>query len=214
MTKTEIANLALSHAREQSINGNVETSPDFLSETIRRYYDQSLRDMLGRVRPSFAQTRTALALDATAPAFEYDNQFILPTDYLEMVQFNGEEMGIINDRYVIESRRLLTNEGEARIIYIREETDTAKYDAEFVEAFALLLGSKVSSERRGNEERARGLYEMAMIKASESSVKSAHARKRYNSRDKVLRGSRWTNLSRRISTNESTTGTGGVIYDS
>lgn len=213
MTKTEIANLALSHAREQALNGNVDTTTELMAETVLLHYEQSLRIALGRIRPSFAQKRSLLTLDSSAPAFEWENQFILPTDYVEMFRFNGEEAAANPDRYEIEGRRLLTNEGEARIVYIRYEEDTALYDAEFIEAFALLLASKVVNSRRGDKERAAQLMDGYKGQASESSAKSAQARKRYNSRDKVLRSSRWTGGTRRISTNESTTGTQGVTYN-
>lgn len=213
MTKTEITNLALSHAREQLLNGNVDTTDELIAETVLLHYEQSLKIALGRIRPSFAQTRKLLTLDASDPAFEWANQFILPTDYVEMYRFNGEEAAAVSDRYEIEGRRLLTDEGEARIVYIRYEEDTSLYDSEFIEAFSLLLASKVVNSRRGDKERAGELMGGYKDQASQSSAKSAHARKRYNSRDKVLRSSRWAGGTRRISTNESTTGTHGVVYD-
>ena len=213
MNKTEISNLALSHARETLISGNVETTTELIAETVLLHYEQSLRETLSRVRPSFAQKRATLTEDATAPAFEWANQFILPTDYVEMIRFNGADTHIVDDRYEIEGRRLLTDEETARVVYIRFEEDTSLYDADFIEAFALALGAKVANARKGNEERVEQLVTNAGMKASESSAKSAHARKRYNSRDKMNRGSRWTGTTRRVSTNESTNGDIGVSYE-
>ena len=213
MNKTEISNLALSHARETLISGNVETTTELIAETVLLHYEQSLREMLGRVRPSFAQTRKLLTEDANAPAFGWDNQFVLPVDYVEMVRFNGDDVSDVDDFYEIEGRRLMTDEEAAYIIYIRYEEDTSLYDAEFIAAFSLALAAKIVDARRGDAERAQALAAMAESKASESSAKSAHARKRYNSRDKMNRGSRWTGTTRRVSTNESANGTSGVIID-
>jgi len=213
MTKTEIANIALSHAREQLINGNVETTEELIAETVLLHYEHTLRSCLGRIRPSFAQTRKQLTEDANAPDFGWDNQFILPTDYVEMVKFNGDPARVVDDFYEIEGRRLLTDKDSAYIIYIRYETDTSFYDSDFIDAFALALGAKITNARRGNEERAEKLATQAEGKASESSSKSAHARRGYNSRDKINRGSRWTGSTRRVSTNETANGDVGVVID-
>jgi len=213
MNKTEIANLALSHAREQSLNGNVDTTDELMAETVLLHYEQALREMLGRVRPRFAQGRKGLAMNAASPDFEYAHSFILPTDYVEMVRFNGDEVMVNDDFYEIEGRNLLTDEGQAKIVYIRYETDTSLYEAEFIEAFALLLASKIVNARRGDKERAESLLVQSERKASESSTKAAQSSRRYNSRDKVQRSSRWTGSTRRKSTNETTNGNTGVSYD-
>lgn len=213
MTKTEITNIALSNAREQLLNGNVNTTEELLAETVLLHYEHTLREMLGRVRPSFAQTRKTLAKDATSPAFGWTNQFIIPTDYVELVRFNGDETSTVDDFFEIEGRRLLTDEGSAYVIYIRYEEDTSLYDAEFISAFALLLASKVVNAQRGDNERAQALALEAEGKASESSSKSAHARRKYNSRDKTNSGSRWTGSTRRVSTNETSNGTNGVVFE-
>ncbi len=214
MTKTEISNLALSHAREQLLSGNVETTTELIAETVLLHYDQTLKQTLGRVRPSFAQKRATLTLNATAPDFGWDNAYVLPTDYVELVRFNGDdEEPINNSLFEIEGRNLLTDEGEAFILYTRFEEDSSLYDAEFIEAFALLLAAKIINARRGDRERAEALTVQGELMASESSAKSAQARRRFNSRDKILRSSRWTGVKRRISTNDSLTGDSAVIYD-
>ena len=214
MTKTEITNIALSHARETLLSGNVETTDELIAETVLLHYDQTLKKVLGRVRPSFAQKRATLTLNATSPEFGWDNAYVLPTDFVELVRFNGDdEEPINNDLFEIEGRNLLTDEGEAFIIYTRFEEDSSLYDAEFIEAFALLLGAKIVNARRGDRERAEDLATQGELMASESSAKSAQARKRFNSRDKILRSSRWAGVKRRKSTNDSLTGDSAVIYD-
>lgn len=214
MTKTEISNLALSHAREPSINGNVDTTTDLLAETVLLHYSQTLKAALGRVRPAFAQRRAKLTANATAPLFDWAYSFVLPTDFVEITTFNGDTISINSDYYEIEGRNLLTDEGEANIVYTRFEEDSALYDAEFIAAFALLLAAKITNARRGDEKRAESLLAQGNAQASQSSAKSAQGKRRLNSRDKILRSSRWTGVKRRMSTNDSTTGDGSVTYDS
>lgn len=214
MTKTEISNLALSHAREKEINGNVDTTDELIAETVLKHYDQTLRQTLARTRPAFAQTRVQLVENAEVPAFGWTASFMLPKDYVEMVRFNGDEVdSISSDLYEIEGRNLLTKEGDAYCVYIRHEEDTSLYDAEFIEAFALLLGSKVVNARRGDKELAASLQSNGAMMASESSAKSGQSRKRFNSRDMIVRSSRWAGVKRRKSTNDSISGDSAVTYD-
>jgi hypothetical protein len=213
-TKTEIANLALSHAREKEINGNVETTDELIAETVLMHYEQTLRLTLARTRPAFAQKRITLTENAEQPKFGWERSFHLPTDFVEMIRFNGEGYDATrSDRYEIEGRQLMTNEGDAYIVYIRYEEDTSLYSSEFIESFALLLGSKVVNARRGDKELAKELKASGMSMASEASAKSEQSRNRYNSRDIIQRSSRWSGVKRRQSTNESMTGDGAVTYD-
>jgi len=213
MNKTEIANLALSKAREQKISGNVDTTSELIAETVLEHYENKLKETLSRVRPAFAQKRKGLARNATAPEFEWTYSYILPTDYVELVRFNGGDIKACDDYFEIEGRNLLTDEDAANIVYIRYEEDTSLYDSEFVAAFTDALAAEIINARRGDAQRAEALMQASEVKAQKSSAKAAQGRYRTNARDKILSRSRWTGTTRRISTNESTSGTQGVVIE-
>lgn len=202
-SKTQIANLGLSHARETIINGDIDTSTESVAETARLFYDQVLNQMLRRIKPAFAQTRTTLTVNATAPTFEYDYAYDLPVDFVDIIAFNGADIGRTNDYFEIEGRQILTTEDEANIVYIKLEEDTSLYDAEFIEALAYMLGSKVVESKRGDRGLADDLLKMAMMSASASRAKAMQARRVWNQRDLVRYSSRWSGATRRISTADS-----------
>lgn len=200
-TKTEISNLALSHARETLISGNVDTTTESIAETVLLHWDHCHRQLLRRVKPVFAQTRAALT-ETTAPAFEYDNAFLLPVDFVDIVQFNGATIQRTSNMFEIEAGKLLTDQAAANIVYIKNESDTAKYTPEYIEALSYLLGSKVANTRRGNQGLAGDLLTNALRAASEARAKDMQGRRTWNSRQMVDQDSGWTGYIRRSSTND------------
>lgn len=202
-SKTQIANLGLAEAREVLINGDIDTSTQAIAETARLVYDQSLEQVLRRVRPTFAQTRTTLTKDATAPAFKYAYAYELPVNYVYLIAFNGEELGRSDDKFEIEGRKILTDEDEANIVYIKKEEDTSLYTPEFIQALSLYIGYKVLRAKRGDRGLADDLKRDAMMAVSEARAADMNTRKVWNQRDIVRYNSRWSNNTRRISTNDS-----------
>jgi len=84
------------------------------------------------------------ALANVTPDFEWDYQFVLPTDYLRMRSNYSENEG--DDptmRWTIEGDYLLTNDDEAEIKYIKKVTDPSKFDPLFTECLILQLALKL-----------------------------------------------------------------------
>lgn len=81
---------------------------------------------------------------STRPSFEWDYQYVLPSDYLRMIyNYSENESDLPNERFTIESKKLLTNDDEALIVYIRQVTDPAEFDPLFVEILVLQLALKL-----------------------------------------------------------------------
>lgn len=73
------------------------------------------------------------------PAFEYGNQYVLPSDYLRGVRLNDKD-----DKFTIENNKLLTDVEEVQLIYIKQVTDTTLFDKNFDELLALMLANELS----------------------------------------------------------------------
>lgn len=203
LSKTEIANLALKHARQLVVDGDVETSNTANAEEVRAYWAQTVAETVQRVKPNFAKRRKTLAKDAASPDFGWENQFTLPADFIELSRFNGDVIRDVNDQFEIENGKLLTDEGEANVVYFSSDLDdTSKWTAGFVEAFALQLGSHLTNSIRGDANHAQALFQMSEMAASQAGRDEADDTQRANSRDQVLGSSRWTRSTRRASTNE------------
>jgi hypothetical protein len=112
----------------------------------RTHYVQT-RDALIRSHYwRFASTRAALSQDTVDPDFEYDSQFILPTDFMRLKNvYGGNGFGNANLRttYAIEGDRILTNETAINLRYIKRVTDPTKFDELFTEVFILKLALKL-----------------------------------------------------------------------
>ena len=92
----------------------------------------------------FARAREALTQDTSSPAFEWDNQFILPDDMLRARSvFSDTQTRNTRFSYELEGNLLLTNEDSANFRYIKQITDPSEFDSLFTEAFVLLLAKKL-----------------------------------------------------------------------
>tara|TARA_S200002703_G_scaffold143085_2_gene135864 strand:- start:110 stop:703 length:594 start_codon:yes stop_codon:yes gene_type:complete len=97
--------------------------------------DATIRDHVW----NFATKRVQLAQETDAPAFEYSYQYALPSDCLRILQMEEKTM-----TYVIEGRKLLTDEGTAKVIYLAAISDPNEFDAMFVEAFSARLAAELA----------------------------------------------------------------------
>ena len=143
---TKICNMALGKlgsTRINDIDDSTEDSPQII--LCRLHYEQT-RDALIRSHFwRFASGRATLSQDTTDPDFEWDNQFILPTDFLRLKSLfsdNGTTTENTRFSYAIEGDRLLTDEGSVDLRYIKKITDTSKFDPLFVEVLILQLALK------------------------------------------------------------------------
>ncbi len=108
------------------------------------YWTNSVKELLRSHPWNFAKTRVELGQLTATPDFEWDYQYQLPSDFVRMIKLNGLLAWEPQDFYEIEGQVLLTDQDAAKIQYIKEETDTTKFDALFVESLSVLLASKMA----------------------------------------------------------------------
>ncbi len=109
------------------------------SDACRDLYDPTRRLLLRSFLWNFACSRVILAADSDAPAFEFNNQFTLPADFVRVVKLYNANMA-----YQIEAGKMLTNNpAPLQLKYIADTTDTTLMDDLFVEALVLLLAIKL-----------------------------------------------------------------------
>ena len=70
-----------------------------------------------------AQKRVALTRLASTPAWGYDYEFQLPSDYMRLVRMDDQDI-----QFRIEGRKLLTNDTEANVIYVFRLTEVQAMD--------------------------------------------------------------------------------------
>lgn len=148
----DIANYALNNLGASNISSLDENSK--AARIVNQRYD-AVRDAVFRAHPwNCLIERAQLAQDTDAPAFGYAYQYALPTNpyCLRVLEFSNGTLSYPQDNitnnsggpvFVIEGRKLLTDEAVARIKYIGRVTDPQQYDASLVEALASRLAAEV-----------------------------------------------------------------------
>ena len=136
---TEICNYALAMAQSTFVDDiSVDTS-EAARQCLALY--PLVRDAVLRVHPwNCAVKRVVLNKNLTAPPFEFDYSYSLPSDYLRALTLYGSDF-----RFEVEGGNLLTNDPEAKLLYIAQNLDVSSYDALLVEAIEVKLASKLAA---------------------------------------------------------------------
>ena len=152
-SSVDIANYALNSLGASNITALDENSKP--ARIVNQRYE-AVRDSVFRSHPWNCLIRRAeLAQESTAPTYGYGKQYALPTDpfCLRVLEFsNGtltfpfDNMRSNNDTpaFIIEGRKLLTDEGTAKIKYVARITDPQQYDAGLIETLAARLEYEIS----------------------------------------------------------------------
>jgi len=155
----DIANYALNSLGATNITTLDENSK--AARIINQRYE-SVRDTVFRAHPWNCLLRRAeLAKESTAPEFGYANQYALPTDpfCLRVLEFSNGTLSYPQDNmtsnsggpvFVIEGRKLLTDEGVAKIKYVGRVTDPQQYEANLTETLAAKLAMEIAYALTGS----------------------------------------------------------------
>lgn len=148
----QICNLALSEIGESTITSLTENSK--AARECNLIFDQCL-DYLLQIYPwNFAQERKRLAVLSDDPLFEYEYAFQLPTDpyCLQVNEMYGDY------EYVVEGRKLLTDQSICRIRYTKRIEDMTELSAVFVEVLTFYLATKLAKKLSSDESLSNNMY--------------------------------------------------------
>ena len=158
---TDICNQALSKVGDELISCLTDSSKQ--ARYCRMLY-ASTRDAVLRAHPwNFAIDRAELAQLTAAPAYEYTYQFQLPSDCLRVLQM--EEVDMV---FKIEGGKLLTDEGTAKIKYIKRVTDSALFDSLFIAALSARLAAEMAVPLADSKTLAETMWELYLNKIGEA----------------------------------------------
>jgi len=139
ITETNIANQALLALGELVIT-NIDTDTTKRATTMKELFEIKRNYLLRKYQWKFATAREELIYDGDDPVYEWDYQFQLPNDYIQLIEIYPSYT-----KYKIESNYILVNSDDPLYIkYVREVTDPDEMDATFIEAFAALLAREAA----------------------------------------------------------------------
>lgn len=146
--ETAICNMSLAKLGASKTLKNVETDVSEEARECRLHYEPTRDALLRSHYWPFAAAREELTEDTESPAFEYDNQFILPADFKYLRSIFADNFtidGNSRNRHAIEGKRLLTNNSTVDLRYTKKVTDVAEFDSLFIEVLVLQLALKLTS---------------------------------------------------------------------
>ena len=149
-TKTSISNLALGWLSVKRITSIETTDTSLEAVRCRMHYDQTREELLRQFDWPFAITRISLSNHEDTPAFDWDYQFDLPTDYLRFLgDQSQDDSNDLGNRWTVESGRILTNQSTLYLLYIRNEDDPTKFDPLFISVLALSMAVRMGYQFAG-----------------------------------------------------------------
>lgn len=145
-SKTELANLALSHLGQQQEIANLDTERSPAAATMRRFIPIAVETFLKDFPYSFCNVTSALALVEESPNDEWAYSYRYPTDCLKPLRIPS---GLRDDtrqsrvNYVIgkdsQGELIYTDEPEASLEYVQFVNDPSRFPADVLLAMSFFL---------------------------------------------------------------------------
>lgn len=142
---TDIVNLSLDLIKTETVNDIEAPGTNKAAVVANRWYDITRRDALEGYPWNFATTRDSIALNATAPDFEFglSDAYVLPNNYLSLNFIKYWWLPLSQWDYVIEEGNIYIDNGGATSLdigYIFDETDVVQ----FPPSFKMYLAAKIA----------------------------------------------------------------------
>lgn len=157
VSKTTIANLALSHIRDEARVENIETDSRPQAKTANAWYDPARRQALADFDYGFARKRLALALHSEDPPAEWAYRYQYPSDCVapRRVQ-NPLGRRKAPPPFEIEQAgdgtlSILSDVADAVLVYSRDAEAVALFPPHFVLALSYLLAHFIAGPLTGKK---------------------------------------------------------------
>jgi len=162
LTEVEICNEALTSLGENMIIALTDETK--AARLCNLKYANKRNYLLRKYTWNFATKRAALTAETgSTPEFEFDYEFTLPTDYIQLIEFYPNTIS-----YAIENGMILCNEETLDIKYTYEVTDVARMDDSFAETLAALLARELAVPLSDSVNLSRQMDELFEVKISEA----------------------------------------------
>lgn len=159
--KTKIANLALSHIRDQGTVENIETevTPEALNANL--WYDEARLQAIADFDFGFARKRLTLGAHEVDPPAEWAFRFQFPADlvqprYIENPSGRGKppilfDIELATDAQSQDTMSILTNQEAAVLVYSKDVTSTTFFPPHFVLSISYLLAHFIAGPLTGKK---------------------------------------------------------------
>jgi len=184
-TKIDICNGALIRIGERVISSLTDGTAT--ADLCSNRYEIARRKVLRSHPWKRARKRAVLAASGTAPDFQWERQFPIPSDCLRVwlvTDVNGDPI----NEWEFEGNMILTDETLIYLKYIQDYDDVSSLDDSLNEVISLQMALEMSYVRSGDESATRRIMEEYRIKFAEA--KSIDAKEDYQ---KTIDADEWIN---------------------
>lgn len=101
---------------------------------------------------NFARARQKLARLSTAPTYEFDHAYQLPTDWIATRAVHDNEDGVGTPVYRIEEQTVLASADDIYLTYTKQVTDASAMPADFRSLFSYRLAEQLAKTSTVREE--------------------------------------------------------------
>lgn len=140
-SEVDIANLAFARIGEPRISSI--TNPNTANEQLAALCFADARQTVLRLHPwKFACTRALCSRLAGSPAFDYEDAYQLPNDFIRLVSIGGENEYYQELNYDIDGLSILINnagDSSLKVRYVKDVTDVNVWSAGFRRCMVLQL---------------------------------------------------------------------------
>src|SRR3989304_6401501 len=164
--EVDVFNVALSKIGAEPVDNVNDGSIN--AAHCNRLYPPLRKALLRSPHWNFAEDRAELVQGAT-PAFEFSFSYGLPPDLLKIKEYNGESLDTSNllltqilKRFKIEGRLLLTNDGEVKIVYVKDVKNPDQWASLFYQTITTWLASDLALAIAKDENKSDKLLKEAM----------------------------------------------------
>jgi hypothetical protein len=176
MSQINICNQALLLLGEKTIQ-SLEPPTDPTDDTSARiacdaFYESAIAFLIQDMKPSFARVRVKLTTALAKPAWEFDNAYQLPQDYLVVVERDSFDIQGTQYRvWRVEGRAYLTNNTEPNIMYMaRDENTEGKMDGGFIKTAAAYLAYEMAYALTNSDAKVSAMYDLYTIRSDAAIV--------------------------------------------
>ncbi len=152
-SSTDICNLALDLLSGGNVV-NTEEPTTSQESLLKRWYNKSRKKVLREHPWNFASKRAVLAASSTAPAFGYEKQYPVPSDFIRLLALETEDGTVINPQeYQFENNAILYDgeDGAVYLRYICDFTDVVHMDALFIDLVVLEIALGIAFKVTGQK---------------------------------------------------------------
>lgn len=183
-SEVQVCNNALTTIGEDSIVSLTDNSK--AARLCNLQYEIQRDALLRQHLWNFAIERTSLPRLTTSPAFGFNNEFQLPSDFLRMVRTEFSD-DIRPEKYRIEGRKLRTDSDTVKIEYIRKVIDPNEFDSLFIDLLASRLTVVLALPLTDSKSMLQNMSSLFVFKLSEARLADAQE----NGQDEFITNS-WT----------------------